>query len=290
MSFTMQMISNHGSTNPIVARLTLQTFDLLKWIDVPDQRQERLVGMMIDAQKRLLRCYDHAFRIKKEQNDQLEQLHAGGSIDPRKLPYVMNLDADLEGFLMTATQYLRDLVPVFNELWDTSLDPSASTFWRKHGSQSAAEKCVNKAFGLDHPLVSFLDSNEHWIAELIKRRNAVEHPGGGSGWLVLKNFRVVGPRLAPPVWGRRTKTADATLMPVVPALEQLLSQLLSFGEDLFVLAAMTRPRWKHVVVREIPEESRNPACPIRYKPELDNKMTALLEKAASESNSGTTGV
>ena len=237
---------------------------------------------MHEAQMRLLRCYDHAFRIKNEERDQLEQLQSGTSINPRKLPYVMNLNADVEGFVMTATQYLRDLVPAFNELWGTSLTPEASTFWRKHASQSDAEKCITRTFGSDHPLTSFLGTNEFWIAELIKRRNAVEHPGGGSGWLVLQNFRIVGPTLAHPAWGRRTKTAKPVLEPVVPALEQLLSRLLSFGEELFALAVMTKPRWEHVVVREIPERARNPACPIRFRPELNKQMSARLERAPSE--------
>lgn len=279
MPFHMQLISNHGSTNPIVARLTLQTFDLLKWIDIADVEQNRLVALMHPAHLRLLRCYDHVYRIKSAERDQLEHWQAFASVNPRKLPYVINLEADVEGFLMTATQYLRDLVPVFNELWGASLKPEARRFWRMRSPLSEAEKWSIKTLGPNHPLVSFLAANENWIAELIKRRNAVEHREEGRDRLVIDNFRLLGPTIAHPAWGRETAERKATTTPIVLGMEDLLSSLLSFGEELFVIAVMSRPKWKHVVVREIPEAARNPTCPIRFITTLDEEMSECLPTA-----------
>ncbi|MCZ8179419.1 MAG: hypothetical protein O9309_10345 [Rhizobium sp.] len=284
MPFNMQLISNHGSTNPIVARLTLQTFELLKWIEISDAQQNRLTGLMHQTHLRLLRCYDHAYRIKLAERDQLEHWQASGPINPKKLPYVIDLEADVEGFLMTATQYLRDLVPVFNTLWGASLKPEARRFWRMRSQSSEAEKWSIKTLGPDHPLVPFLQANEPWIAELIKRRNAVEHREDGRDRLVIDNFRALGPTIAPPAWGRETQARKAVMSPIVAGMEELLSLLLSFGEELFVIAVMARPRWKHVVVREIPEEMRNPNCPIRFITTLDEEMAKHLTEAASRTN------
>ncbi len=281
MPFNMQLISNHGSTNPIVARLTLQTFELLKWTDVADAQQIRLTELMHRAHLRLLRCYDHAYRIKLAERDQLEHWQIDALINPRKLPYVINLEADAEGFLMTATQYLRDLVPVFNTLWGAALKPEARRFWKMRSPLSEAEKWSIQTLGPNHALVPFLEANEAWIAELIKKRNAVEHREDGRDRLIIDNFRTLGPTIANPAWGRETPKRKAAMSLIVPEMEELLSLLLSFGEELFVIAVTEKPRWEHVVVREIPEEARNPTCPIRFTTTLDEEMAKRLAAAGS---------
>lgn len=279
MPFDMQLISNHGSANPIVARLTLQTVELLKWVDIADADQHRLTGLIHQAHLRLLRCYDHAYRIKLGERDQLEQWQVDALINPRKLPYIISLEAEVEGFLMTATQYLRDLVPVFNTLWGAALQPEARRFWKMRSPLSEAEKWSIQTLGSNHPLVPFLGRNEPWIAELIKRRNAVEHREDGRDRLIIDNFRPLGPTLTNPAWGRETPTRKAEMSPIVPGMEELLSLLLSFGEELFVIAVMAKPLWKHSVVREIPEEARNPICPIRFTMTLDEEMAKRLAEA-----------
>ena len=39
MSFEIRKMSNHGTQHPVVARLKVQTHELIQWADIPKERQ-----------------------------------------------------------------------------------------------------------------------------------------------------------------------------------------------------------------------------------------------------------
>jgi len=102
-------------------------------------------------------------------------------------------------------------------------------------------------------------------------RNAVEHPGGHSGDLVIRNFRFEPDgALAGPDW-RRDKEGKTEYGPVsiVDDMRVGVENLLILAEDILVIWAIDHAAFPGAMaVSVIPEGKRNPGCPIKYRMNL----------------------
>lgn len=146
----------------------------------------------MDLHKRLLQCHDIADRMFAERDRAvaafLEVMRQG----QRSLPFAINLDVEAESFLLASKQYLRDLVKALNLLLDAKLPMEAAIFWdRKGRGESKVVEWATAKFGADHPTTAMFIEEDGWIAELVKKRNAVEHPNGYSGALIFENYKLM---------------------------------------------------------------------------------------------------
>ncbi len=59
MSFILKKVSDHGTSNPIVARLGVQTSDLIKFYPITDKQREDVFDIYHQkVRPRLLQCYE----------------------------------------------------------------------------------------------------------------------------------------------------------------------------------------------------------------------------------------
>jgi hypothetical protein len=283
--FVFQSVSNHGTSNPIVARLALQSFEMMKWVDLTEKEREAANKQLFDLHGRLLRCFECVRTLRQRESETLEKTRQIAANQNRTIPFVIGLQDEVETFLTSAKQFLRDLVGPFNTIYRANLKNDAAVFWDKAGGASAAEKWATAHFGTDNSLALLLREDAFWIGELIKRRNAREHPGDLSGTLVIENYRFVGPAVSAPSWRRDTKLGDGERSPVLPDLERHLIALLEFGEELIAQAVKLRPAHNHLEVYEIPEDKRDQKNPARFRVSLDAILLKSLAEADATSNS-----
>ncbi|MGH7924513.1 MAG: hypothetical protein ACREQH_07985, partial [Candidatus Binatus sp.] len=121
-----------------------------------------------------------------------------------------------------------------------------------------------------------LVSEQDWVGELIRKRNAAEHPGERSGTLKIENFKVTKEGyLIPPTWRRDESPATD----VFQDLETYLDNLLTLAEEVLVWCIFHRTE-SDIQVFEIPEKDRNPTCPIRLRLQAQIQMPAQGAKGS----------
>lgn len=257
MGFQIKKISDHGPANPIVARLMLQTNDLLGFSTLPKERKENILLLYYEEiTPRLLACDTIARRITKGVADAVASIEKRGLITQAQgraveVPQIMDLQQDAEQYLYSAKSVLREVSSVFKNFFDKEF--SGAKF-------DKVIKWSEKSFGKDHELTRMLqEDHDLWLHQLIKMRNAVEHPGKLR--LRVRNFELIGNNMSLPTWqlndGRRCDLSHD-----MPAY---VENMLTFCEDLIVAGIETTGKFPGVGFAEIPLAERARDCPKRLK-------------------------
>jgi hypothetical protein len=192
MAFEIRKISDVGVSHPVVARLGVQASDLITWMDIEDVKRKEIVELYARTLKeRLLRCHQFRDDLVSRINSSIEtQQPPQNDNRIREVPHVIGLQGIAEGFLYEAKNYLRDLLNLFRIVYGCKLaDASAFTNLKEDGDSELVTWAA-ATFGPDGDLTRLLITEQEWVAEPIRMRNAVEHPGGFSGTLTLNNIRI----------------------------------------------------------------------------------------------------
>ena len=75
MAFEIAKILNHGTSHPVVARLHVQTSELINFTDLSQEAKDKARTIYFEAAKRLLYCddlRDKPAKMQLEQEDQIQ--------------------------------------------------------------------------------------------------------------------------------------------------------------------------------------------------------------------------
>jgi hypothetical protein len=262
MAFRIQQLSDYGTSNPILARLTLQFEKLMEFSEVSKaQGQEIFQVMLMEVVPKVVACS----RIREQLTNEIRghqkavdekglEFQAQGRA--YTLPSVVELRHHTETFLYNAKSALRDFTTVFKILF--------SKDFQKEARYDKVHQWAEKKFGSGDELTKMLADDLPWIKRVVSMRNAVEHPSGYSGILHVENFaseerdRTVF--VIEPVWYLNSEKKS----PIANDLEVFITNLLTFFEESLVLCIKKFPSKFPVAIREIPEAERDPQCPIRF--------------------------
>ena len=257
--FIAQQVLAHGSAEPIVARTVLQTSELVQAFPVSEKRREALKQIAHDTMLRLLAAKD-AYNHVATQLAEAQARVASQGLDVQaegrfvSLPAILNLQADAENFLREVKLALAQIALVFTPFYKTKFD---------HRFQKIQSWAL-KTFGEGDELTKLLRSDADWIDRVIRMRNAVEHPGGRNGALIIRNIgldTVAPPALTPPGWGFEGKA----LHPMLPEMDAILHNALTLFDDVLCACLDKRQPQGPLSIIEIPEEQRDPTMPIRFR-------------------------
>lgn len=266
MAFEVKKISNYGTQHPVVARLKVQTHELLQWADLSKDKQAAVMAVYFELADRLLKCHEVHGRLTAAFKTTMEEFRP--SADPRikNVPHLIGLKGEVETFLYEAKNYLRALLGVIEIFFDASFDEASALYDPKGKGTSDLVAWATKTFGASDHFTTMLVSEQEWVGELIRKRNAVEHPGGKSGTLHIENFTPSPDgRFILPRWHR-----DANeLFGLFPDLETYLENLLTLGEDMLVSCVHHKTRHQIIQFVEIPVVDRRPECPVRLTVQID---------------------
>ncbi|OFZ86773.1 MAG: hypothetical protein A3F74_10210 [Betaproteobacteria bacterium RIFCSPLOWO2_12_FULL_62_58] len=155
MPFVIKKVSDHGTSNPIVARLAVQTHEVIRFFNLPKDKQDRVLEIYINSVKpRLLQCMELCDNVSQETEAIRKRIHESEistQSDGRvvEVPQISRLTEQAETYLYNAKSVLRDLALIFEPLFGVRFDHS-----RYHEIRNWAE---NK-FGVDAPLTKLLTS------------------------------------------------------------------------------------------------------------------------------------
>lgn len=280
MPLQFKKISDAGTENPIIARLGVQTGEILKWTRLEKAQSDRVGELYVfNLSQRLVRCERSMEAIKNKLEEDIERVNVITQKDPRAahVPYVTDLEGHVESFLYEAKNFLRDLISIFQIAYECDLDSASAFADNKSEGTSAIAKWAQDKFGDDDRLAKILRADVPWLTELVRKRNASEHPGGHSGTLQVDNVAVDVKNnvLVPPTWNRTDEPQSQIISDMINYVESLLT----FAEDLLLDLFFRTGRTDIVTVYEMPPEKRDPACPIRFQVNLNPEMMDKLNRA-----------
>lgn len=267
MDFELIKMSDVGTSNPIVARLSIQTNELIRLFPLTDKQKNDVNGLLgMDICERLISCY----KIFTKLQDELEKVNQTNKDEYFKgnavyTPAVMDLRNMCENFLYQSKSTLRDLLGIFKIFFNKDFSKARYDMvyeWacKKFGDQDSLTKILKE----DHDL---------WIKRIISMRNAIEHPGGYSGYLNIKNITLINKNQPPyfnaPSWCLN----DEEESPILTDMATFIENTIGLCEDLLVILLGKLPNGNlPLIFVKIPVEQRNPDCPVRLKVSLPPEL------------------
>jgi hypothetical protein len=242
----------------IMTRLILQSDELLGFCTMSKERKQQVIEHFHQLQPRLVTCDVIAKRVSAAVDTIAGEVNAKGfETQPHAIaiPQVLDLERDVEQFLISAKDVLRDAAGLFKIFFDKEFDGP---------KYDEIIKWCGERFGQDHHLAQLLLADqEEWIRELIYKRNAAEHPGGRSGHLHIHNFEFdeATRNFYVPAWQRN----DEQRRPIAQNLTTYVDNMITFCEDLLVVSMKTVGIMPAVDFAIIPEAERTKDRPHRVR-------------------------
>ena len=92
-------------------------------------------------------------------------------------------------YMYEAKNFIRDKLKAFNLLYGTAFVDASEYYWPKEGRRPLID-FAEATFGPDDERTKYLKQLSPCLQRVIGFRNAVEHPGGRSGTLHIRNFQM----------------------------------------------------------------------------------------------------
>lgn len=269
MTFVIKKISDHGTSNPIVARLCVQTSEIIKFFRLEKEKHDEVIDTYFNHIKpRIIKCDEIEKSITEESEKIREDIlnnklstQSGGRVIA--LPQVNDLVSKSENFLYNAKSALRDISNILNHY----------LIWSSHiANTTKYKKTFEDRFGPEFPMAKLLKEDESWIKDIINMRNAVEHPSSKLGALNISNIELLhtnekGQRFFQgPVWHFDGKAPSD----ICKDMNVTTDNILRFAEDMLVVSYIQLNPDTAFQFAEIPENERDPECPIRLRAVLDH--------------------
>lgn len=287
MAFVVTKTSEHGTKNPIVARLSVQSSQLMDAFSLTKEKKKEIWSILHDkVQKQLLACYDTwdeiALRevqiVRKVEEEGIETQSHGrvATIDT-----IERLEQSAHAFLYSAKSSLRDIKSMICEFFVESRRKRREL---EDGNYGMLKDWAEGRFRRSDPLTELIAEDlKLWIDEVFSKRNAVDHPGGSSGILQVSNFSAVQDpetknwKGVLPTWARNQDQPSAITRDMLITIENILC----FSEDILVQCLLKCGSMVPVVFYEIQEEDRDPNCPMRLRVTIDReKLKSQPENSA----------
>jgi hypothetical protein len=259
--YSFQKISNHGTENPIVARLGMQTADIVQALKLDEgQRQSVSELYAVTIMRRMLKVFDAHRRLQVSLGETL-----GKPRTDNELPYVIGLEDETDSILVEAKSILRDSLALFPICfpgmpeWD-----EAKHYIVDRAGGGSVRNWAAGMFGSDSRMVGVVDYYQPLVRDVVNYRNAREHPGGRAGTLAILNFRNHEGALQPPDLEYRKGDQHARF-PIFPYIQRLEDGLLYFAEDVLGALALELRALPQIVLEETPKGQRKKEAPVRLR-------------------------
>ena len=268
MVFQLQLLSNHGSSTPAVARTLPQGCDLLEFFNCTEAQKDECKTMLFEVSRHLVRCVEVCDRVKIEVENSASKIAKDGLSTQShgqvvNLPSIPDLTSQAETFLQSAKLAIRETArltePFFNEKRDHK--------YHKFASWAEAK------FGTDDLMSRTARAWEPWVNDVVTMRNAVDHPNDGPrGRLIVKNFRLdsesATPTVLEPVWSLTGEEEGK----ILEQMQNIIEGIICIGEDVLIALFHKYRGQFPLAIYEIPEPERNPAMPKRFRIGLANEQ------------------
>lgn len=259
--FLASPVDDVGSSNPVVARVLLQSIEILQSaIFEVEIDKEAVIKQLHSCKESLVACLKVANRLQSKVEGVISEVTASGlssdnngrTLNP--FPQVPELDADCGSFLVHANRVIK-LICGLPKLF-LNLPQVDSNF-------DYLAKRLTSVLGQDSPVVTFLRDNSDGIRYLIDLRNFHEHPGETK--TIIANFKLLPDmNIRVPMW----HLTNQQPRPIKEEMVASIDFLIMMAEAMLIHLVM------HKVIKNIPHvieeiEDIDPSNPIKYRLSID---------------------
>ena len=253
--FRLQKISNIGTSNPIMSRLTMGMFDIVKMAEIDDRARESINGINFNIAQDLAKAEAIGLKICGSIDGVMERLNNEGvktqSFDRCvEVPSTDGLD-DVRDFLKYGKKVLQELVKIFNLFVKTDLsNPRYDKIY----------KTLTDQYGEDDPLTKLVkEDHDLWIKKFLLFRDQDEHP---TVERLYCDFDIR--------WDEASQKWNVALprfydeTSIREFIETSVYNLLTFVEEVNILF-LQKVMPEFVGIYEVPEAERVKDCEIRFR-------------------------
>jgi len=147
MQFEIKKTADYGTSHPVVARLLMQTDELIKFYSIPGDIQKEVFKVIHDeVLPKLMACHKIQEGLEKTINDAREKIASQG-LDVQAngrvytIPSIPDLKITVDNYLYNAKSTLRDFVLIINALFQKNFERDAREY------EKAIPKWARKHFG-----------------------------------------------------------------------------------------------------------------------------------------------
>lgn len=268
--FVTEVVAEVGSASPIVARVLLQSVELLESAPLKIKVSKKdVLQRLHECKESLLDCEAVAARLGAQVDAIAARPEAWGDARQRvvNLPQVEKLGADVTSFLIAAKRAVRSMCQLPSAFAQVSSDDNNFDHLAKH---------LAAAVGEQDPLTLLVQERAPGIRHLIDLRNFQEHPGERR--TVVENFAVLpNGDVAPPMW----YVSGDTKRPIAAEMRAAVTFLIETAEELLLsLVDRSVDDRFPLVLLDIEPADRDPVKPIRFR------IGMRSSKAAAEAKKG----
>jgi hypothetical protein len=166
MPFVFKKILDKGASHPVVARLQIQTAELLNPTSLIPRQRQAIMQAALNASLRLIRCYDIAEQLRAECAKAEAEHDAQDIPQAAHMPHVIGLEQKVETFLYEAKNFLRDVTGIVNAAFATTFN-EASQFTTGTTSKAKITQWAEVTFGPHDRFTEFFRLHEKWIGEVV---------------------------------------------------------------------------------------------------------------------------
>jgi hypothetical protein len=269
MPWVAKHVANVGTGNRIIARLLIQSKQLLEAVSLPKEiKKDELYKLLQECKELLLSCENIASEVEEEsrliidniENNRIPKDNKARTYYP--FPQVSDLINQASNFLVNAKRYLQVLVELFNLFFQTEF----------HGPHfHKILKWIEEELGKESQLYQLITENEATLKYIINLRNFQEHPTKDKRTNIDNFILLPSMKIQPPQWyvtGDQPTSIFEDMNFIVKYFIQLTEVLLI--SSIFEKIQSNLPFY----IEEIPREKRDPECPIKYRMQIDiSKLT-----------------
>lgn len=238
MPFVTRKISDHGTEDPLVARVGYQWVEILPWFNLSEARRNSVLEtLLMKVQPHLLRARETAEKIKTG----LGAIHK----DEPAAPTPAAIQSLAKQFLVEANRSLEEFAPVFGLLLGRKAPER---------NYAALAKWAKKWFGPNDALYLRLDFANGDCIRFLSDMNAHINKGGALSV-------VIGGTLEEAKWG----LGGEREAPLAPYLESFTVSIIPFIEETMVAALTHLTVRRSIMLEQIPEAERPKSAPVRYR-------------------------
>jgi len=260
MPTTYRKVLNQGTSNPIVARITVQSDTIMGPFPIQADSKAKIFSININLCQRLLGMEEFATWQERECEAIRANFLDSGlkkiGDDAFEAPFVIDLDSRVESYLQAAKLCIRDCGLIFGALVGTTFDHKYHRI----------VKWEEGKFGKEDEWVQWLAAQHTWVKQILDMRNALEHPTDGPrGQLHIRNvdFKFSAGRVSgeAPLWFLTGEPPTAILIDA----QKINTKILVLAEEILASTILKLYPEIPLAIQEIPKERRDPKCTVRLE-------------------------
>lgn len=264
-----------GSKNQIIARLLLQTCEIMKSVPLRTTvNKKEVTDYILQGSVHLVKCQSICEALNVEVQSTIDSTPIGLNHFNSQfiaLPRVENVNGKAASFLTHMKLYLQFIAKVVGTMFNKIYDGP-------HFHKILSD--VENKYGIDDQLASYLRETQPWVKTLVHMRDALEHPKKNPDEaLLINDFSLQADMsIRPPHWIFKKGNVNGD---IVIDMVNMTEGALVFGENM-ILACLDKIKNDRfpIAFYKVPDQQIDPNLPIRVRATIDPSKLKMNMKPA----------